>query len=127
MDKRISAIHQMLNGKKFGSGKPKFSFGSAPAKTTAKPSEVAIDLEIAKADYYNDQIHTENPLFSLFAFYRYYLMLGGKEDKCKYKAIVKFNLDHKAYFSKRDKIIEFVDTKDYFLYWQACILMIIAV
>ena len=54
MEKRISAIHQMLNGKKFGAGKPKFMFGSAPAKTTPKPSEVAIDLEIAKADYHND-------------------------------------------------------------------------
>jgi hypothetical protein len=43
----------MLNGKKFGAGKPKFMFGSAPAKTSVS-AEVAIDLEIAKADYYHD-------------------------------------------------------------------------
>ena len=118
----------MLNGKKFGAGKPKFMFGSAPAKTSV-PAEVAIDLEIAKADYYSDSITTENPLYAIFAFYIYYLMLGDKEEpeKCKYKAIVKFNLDHKAYFSKRDKIIEFVYNKDLSLYWEACILMIIAV
>ena len=54
MNKRINAIHQMLNGKKFGAGKPKFMFGSAPAKTTPKSTEVAIDLEIAKADYHID-------------------------------------------------------------------------
>ena len=113
----------MLNGKKFGAGKPKFMFGSAPVKTTPAPLEAATDLEIAKADHCFDQIHTENPLFALFAFYRYYCMLGGKDDACKYKAIVRFNLDHKRYFSKRDELIEFADNKDYYLYWQACILM----
>jgi hypothetical protein len=53
-------------------------------------------------------------------------MLGGKEDTCKYKAIVKFNLDHKKYFSKRDEIIKFVNNNDYYLYWQSAILMIVA-
>ena len=99
----------MLNGKKFGRGKPTFMFGSAPPKTTTKAPEVALDLDIAKAEYSYDHVHSENPLFALFAFYRYYCMLGNKGDPCKYKAIVKFNLNHSRYFKKRDQIIEFVD------------------
>lgn len=44
----------MLNGKKFGKGKPKFLFGSAPAKTSSNPQEENNDLEINKAEYYYD-------------------------------------------------------------------------
>ena len=65
----------------------------------------------------------KNPLFALFAYYCYYLAHG---DNAKYKSIVKFNLNHKGYFKKRDKIIEYVDNKEYYHYWQACILNTIA-
>jgi hypothetical protein len=107
----------MLNGKKFGEGKPKLMFGSAPTKTTPKPAVVVLDLEIAEAKYVTEQIQVENPIFALFAFYRYYLMLGGKEENCKYKAIVKVNLNHPRYQDKRDEILKLVDNKDYYLYW----------
>jgi hypothetical protein len=54
-------------------------------------------------------------------------LLGDKDENCKYVPIVKFNLDHKAYFSKRDKLVGFASDKDFNLYWQACILNIIGV
>ena len=92
-------------------------FGSAPA---TKSTEEQVDLNIDEPEYCSDEIQTSNPLFAMFAFYRYYLMLTADKDepsKCKYKAIVKFNLDHNAYYSKRDAIIELVDDAEYQLYW----------
>lgn len=111
----------MMNGKKFGRGKPILLFGgSAPPKTNIIP-EPANNLEIANPIRVSEQIHVENPMFAMFAYYRYYIMQE------KYKSIVKFNLDHSKYFEKRDEIIEYVDNKDFLLYWQACILITIAV
>jgi len=52
----------------------------------------------------------KNPLFALFAYYCYYIVLG---DNAKYKSIVKFNLNHVRYFDKRDEIIEYVDKEEY--------------
>ena len=104
----------MLNGKKFGAGKPKMMFGNtATAVKTPDGNTEEQALNITAPSCFSDSIHTNTPIYGVFAFYKYYLMLGGKEDTCKYKAIVKFNLDHKKYFSKRDQIIEYVQNKQY--------------
>lgn len=63
----------------------------------------------------------QQPIYGVFAFYRYYVLQD------KYKAIVKFNLDHQAYFSKRDQIMETVNDGDLREYWKACILSFVCV
>ena len=59
---------------------------------------------------------TSQPLAAIFAFYRYYLL------QPKYKAIVKFNLNHAKYFEKRDSILEVVSDSQYKAYFTATIL-----
>lgn len=50
----------------------------------------------------------------MFAFYRYYLHQANN----KYKgAILKFNMDHPNYFSKRDEIMESVEEETMSAYW----------
>ena len=52
-----------------------------------------------------------SPVFGLFIFYKYYLDLE------KYKAIVKFDLDHKAYFKKRDELVTLANNEKFKTYW----------
>ena len=73
---------------------PLFMFGNL--KTDTKPQEVA-DVDVEPPQWLKDIMITSQPLATAFAFYRYYLL------QPKYKAIVKFDLDHPAYFKKRDK------------------------
>jgi hypothetical protein len=63
------------------------------------------------------------PLIALFAFMRYYLVLAAG----KYKSIVKFNLNHPAYFKKRDEIVGLAQESAFQSYWHACILSLISV
>jgi hypothetical protein len=63
------------------------------------------------------------PLFALFAFLRYYLCLQAG----KYKSIVKFNLNHPAYFKKRDELVGLAQDNAFQSYWHACIISLISV
>ena len=64
----------------------------------------------------SETIQCSHPLYSFFAFYRYYIL------EEKYKAPVKFNLDHPAYFKKRDKLMELTNDESLRPYWLACLL-----
>jgi hypothetical protein len=81
----------MMNGKKFGNPKiPLFMQKKEVAKTQ---ENVEVDKE---AERYNETVICKNPLYAVFAYFRYYLFQG------KYKSMLKFNLNHPAYFDRRD-------------------------
>ena len=61
------------------------------------------------------------PIFGLYIYFKYYLELE------KYKAIVKFDLDHKAYFKKRDELVSLANDPKLKSYWEACILSFVCV
>jgi len=87
-------------------------------KTDTKPQEVA-DVEVEPPQWLKDIMITSQPLAAAFAFYRYYLL------QPKYKAIVKFDLDHPAYFKKRDKLLELTQDDEFRAYFLAAILSFI--
>ena len=66
------------------------------------PPEDQPKADIAAPEWCKDTMITTQPLASLLAFYRYYLL------QPKYKAPLKFDLDHPAYFSKRDSILDII-------------------
>lgn len=115
LEKRVKAIYHMMNGKFETTAKPKGLFGNGtnlgfvaqPAFMTQQKSEEKAGKEvkeIAEPERARDTIlvKSQQPLFALYAFIRYYLY------QTKYKAIIKYNLNHKAYFSKRDTIVKLV-------------------
>ena len=79
--------------------KPLFGFAPKPAPVVAEPSP---PVEVPEPERAKDTILVKDgkALFVLYGLIRYYLYLE------KYKAIVKCNLNHRAYFSKRDEIIK---------------------
>jgi hypothetical protein len=110
---KLHSIFEMMNGKKFGTPKiPLFMQKAAAAQ--------APQIEITKVpEKHSEVVQVESPLFACFVYTRYYLFQG------KFKAMLKFNLDHPAYFKKRDALIEM--TKENQRYWAACILSQICV
>merc|ERR1712224_660236 len=87
---------------------PLFFFGAKPVeKNNENPEENQVMSQIEDPEMCSDIMMTSQPLAALFAFYRYYLL------QPKYKAIVKFNLDHPAYFKKRDAILELVSDENF--------------
>jgi len=101
----------MLNGKvdsNLAPVKPMFgnntNLGFMAKATTPPTKEPQAPIEVPEPERAKDTILVKDgkPLYALYGFIRYYLFQE------KYKAIVKFNLNHKAYFSKRDAIIKLV-------------------
>ena len=90
-DLKVVQIHKMLNGVKFA--KEKKLFGAICSSDELPDPNTQ---EVKPAQSFKESIVVPNPLIGVFAYYRYYLLLE------KYKSIVKFNLNHSAYFSKRD-------------------------
>jgi hypothetical protein len=107
----------MINGKKFAEVKvlPFMMFGAAKAGNGSggvSLEEHNSKLNIDEPERYEEIIRlTQNPVFAVFAFYRYYIL------KEKYKAVVKFNMDHKAYFGKRDQLVKLVNQQNLSEYW----------
>ena len=60
-------------------------------------------LSIDPAERPTETIQTQSPLHLAFGYYSYYLL------KEKYKGFVKYDMDHPAYFAKRDAILEAVN------------------
>ena len=100
--------------------KPLFGFMAKPAEPAP---EKRVNKDIADPVRAKDTILVKEgkPIYALYALARYYIHLQ------KYKAIVKFDLDHKAYFSKRDAIIKMAQDKSLQQYWLASILSTICV
>lgn len=90
-----------MNGAKIGNVQRKVLFGAAPATNDAAYTKT----EISPAEQVEEHIQTSNPLYLVLLYYRYYMLRHNGASSSKYKSIVKFNLDHKAYFSKRDRLI----------------------
>jgi len=73
-----------------------------PKPTTPPTKEPQGPIEVPEPERAKDTVLVKDgkPLYALFGLLRYYLFQE------KYKAIIKFNLNHRAYFSKRDEIIK---------------------
>lgn len=95
LEKRVQHIYEMINGKKFGAGRPKLLFGSF-AQQDVKEDSAPKPVEVADAERVMEDINVKYPLFAMLGYYRYYIFQG------KYSAIVKFNLQHARYYEKRD-------------------------
>jgi hypothetical protein len=119
LEQRIKDIHEMLNGKKFAvEKKPLFMM----KPTDMKEEDLAKqNLNIDPFERHKETVVVQNPLAAVFCYYRYYIFQE------KYKAIVKFNLNHKAYFSKRDAIVSLADNKKLTSYFNASILSFVCV
>jgi hypothetical protein len=110
----------MMNGKKIaGKKKSLFAFGNASNGEASVVEQTWEDKIVENKP--EDTIKMNQPIFGLFIYFKYYLDLE------KYKAIVKFNLDHKAYFKKRDELVNMANIKKYKTYWEACILSFVCV
>jgi len=84
----------MLNGKKFAvEKKPLFMMkaGEDPAAELENQN-----FQCTEPEMHNETIVVSDPLSAVFCYYRYYIFME------KYKAIMKFNLNHPAYFKMRD-------------------------
>ena len=77
-------------------------------------------LTIHSPERPSESIETKSPLFLAFAYYQYYLL------KQKYKGFVKFDMNHPAYFDKRDTLLESVNDPSLSPYWQACIISLVS-
>ena len=78
MDEKVELIHRIINGEKQKISKPKaalFSFGSKPAVEKEEKTETATaPIEITSPSNCKDVMVTAQPLSTVFAFYRYYLL-----------------------------------------------------
>jgi len=99
----------MINGKVDNNlvpVKPMFgnntNLGFMPKATTSPTKEPQGPIEVPEPERSKDTILVKDGkhLYALFGLLRYYLYQE------KYKSIIKFNLNHRAYFSKRDEIIK---------------------
>lgn len=118
LDKKLILIHRILNGEKQKVSKakpaPLFSFGAKPVqKKDEDPKEDQPAAEVEAPQWCKDTMVTAQPLSAVLAFYRYYLL------QPKYKAIVKHDLDHPAYFKKRDRILELISQEKHRTYFTA--------
>jgi len=120
LEKRVQNIYEMMNGKKFGAGRPKLLFGSF-AQQDVQEDAAPKAFQVAEAVRVIEDINVQHPLFAVLGYYRYYIFQG------KYSAIVKFNLQHARYYEKRDEIIEIANDLKMKMYWQACLLSLICV
>ena len=109
----------MMNGKKFGSGKPKLLFGNFAQQAESQNADAPIT--VPDPERVSEHIQVQNPLFLLLEYYRYYILQG------KYAAIVKANLAHPRYYEKRDQLVEMANDAKMRMYWQACLLSLICV
>ena len=111
----------MMNGKKLvGKKKMMFAFGNAAA---APVQELELEgwLDKKPESQPEETILINSPIFGIFLYYKYYLDLE------KYKSVLKFNMDHKAYFKKRDELLAKANDPKLKNYWQACILSFVCV
>ena len=117
----------MLNGKKFAEEKKMFFGAATKSASDLEKTKAALEahnatLNIEEAERCKETIVVkQNPLYAVFAYYRYYVLME------KYKAIVRFNLNHKAYFGKRDAILELANDQALSPYWKASILSFVCV
>ena len=113
-EEKLVHVYQILNGRKFECKKQTgFLFGSFKAQEATQSKGINPE-DIAAPETHNEKISTNQPLLGMFAFYRYYLHQANN----KYKgAILKFNMDHPNYFSKRDEIMESVEEDTMLAYW----------
>jgi len=93
---KLRTIFEALNGKKFGNPPKLPLFMQKPQDQ--QPVE---NIEVSKiSEKHQEIVKCKDPLFAIFVYYRYYIYQG------KYKAMLKFNLDHPNYFGRRDQLIE---------------------
>ena len=93
------------------------SFGAKKPEEEKKQQEnLEIEDPIISSDIVEfDKDGPIHPLYGLHTLSRYYLYLQ------KYKGPVKYDLDHSAYHSKKEEILEFVNDEEMVDYWKLCI------
>lgn len=108
----------MLNGIQFAKEKKLFGFTQDDNDSQINNS----NIDVKQPEQANETIIVKsNPLFAVYAYYRYYVLQE------KLMAIVKFNLDHQAYFSKRNEIMAVVNDAELRDYWNAALFSFICV
>jgi hypothetical protein len=119
---RIYNIYEMLYGYKFAEKKALFGFSKPAANGSASFDDHNSKITVEEAEYFSKVVPTKtNPLFAVFAFVRYYILLE------KYKAVAKFNFEHKAIDKKVDQIMEQANDEELTNYFKAAILSLVCV
>lgn len=108
LDEKCELIYQMLNGRELPieKPKPKNPFQKATKKTNVKIDDPREYELLPSPNKHRDVIKVNDPLLSLFVFYRFYIQ------QPKYKAITKTELQHEKYMQRRDELRDFANLED---------------